>query len=208
MSLSKKKKDNGFTLVEVLVSMSIVVTILGVIVMNQSTYTTSSTLASIADHISLTLSEAQVYGVSVKEVTPGSNNFSAAYGVEFSLVSNSGSNDAYIFYADTDNSGTYDRGWSCSVGGISECISKTVLQTGYTVSTICEIPLSGAEVCGPGKVDITFARPNTDAKIAYFDSAGNPITFPSPKGARITLVSPTNKTLSVVVYNTGQISVQ
>jgi hypothetical protein len=178
------------------------------IVLNQSTYSSSSTLNSLADSIGLSISEAQIYSVSVKQTTPGSSNFSSAYGVEFNVVSGVGTNDAYISFADINNSSTYDSGWSCPVSAGTECLTKTTLPKGYTISSLCEIPASGGENCNVKRADVSFYRPNTDARIVYYDNTNTPVSFSNTKGLRITLTPPTGHSVSVVVYNTGQVSIQ
>src|SRR6266481_8758790 len=82
----------GFTLVELLVTIGITLVILGTLVFNQSHYSDSAALKNLADTIGLTVRQAQVYGVSVKEFNTGSNNFSSAYGVDF----NSATPTSYI----------------------------------------------------------------------------------------------------------------
>ena len=122
--MSLYSKDNcGFTLIELLVSISIVSVILTVIVLNQSTYTDSIALFNLADEISSTVSQAQAYGIGVREFSPGSSEFSISYGLTFNILA-SGSNKAYLSFADRNNNKIYDGNWSCPTGGASECLGK------------------------------------------------------------------------------------
>ena len=205
-SSKKQKHRAGFSLVELLVSITIVTAILGFIIFNQAKYTSDSILANTADSIGLSISEAQVYSVSVKGVS--TNDFSSGYGIVFNVSSSSGGRDAYLSFADKNNNGVYENSWACGIGPISECLGKIYLPVGYLINDLCEMSLGGAETCGIGRVDISFVRPYTDAHIYFFDANGAPLSYSDVKGARIKVSSPTGRTMSVVVYNTGQVSIQ
>lgn len=193
---------------EVLVSMGIIVAMLSVVLPSQTTYTGRAALNNAADNIYLSIREAQVYGVGVKEFTPGSVEFAVSYGVSFNTTS-SGSRDAYISFADRGVlNQKYDSGWSCPIGGSSECISKTTLNGVITIGDICYIRNNGTESCVVNGVDITFKRPDTKAVIQFFNSAGNPMPVPNLKGAKIELIAPDGQIRTILVYTTGQISVQ
>ncbi|MBI2673941.1 MAG: type II secretion system protein [Candidatus Zambryskibacteria bacterium] len=193
----------GFTLIELLVSISIISMILTVVVLNQSTYTDSAALTNLADEISSTISQAQVYGIAVKEVSTGSNTFNASYGLAFSLLG-SGSNTAYIYFADLDANVVYTGTWSC---GTSECLKKIDITRGNVIDKICAVKVSGTDNCNISRTDISFARPNTEAQIVLFNSSGNPSFLnANEKGVRIEFRSPRGSIRSVTVYSTGQIS--
>jgi prepilin-type N-terminal cleavage/methylation domain-containing protein len=200
---SERSKSKGFTLVELLVSISIVSIILTVIVLNQSAYTDSAALTNLADEISSTISQAQFYGIAVKEVSTGSNTFNASYGLTFSLLG-PGSNTAYIYFADLDADTVYTGNWSCDT---SECLEKVDVIRGNIIDQICVVRTSGSDQCDSAKrVDISFARPNTEAQIKLFNSSGQPLAEPNLKGVRIELKSPRGSVRSVTVYTTGQVS--
>jgi type II secretory pathway pseudopilin PulG len=200
----------GFTLVEVMVSVGIMMLITSVVVFNQSKYTSGAALQNLANDISLTMRQAQVYGVGVKEFSPGSNDFSSAYGMVFiKLSSNPIFETNYIFFADRGTkNGVYDSGWSCPTGATSECLIKTLIPAGNKVSALCVIPATGTGSCTLGRIDITFVRPSTEAHIAYYDSGFGRVYYPTAKGARIKVSSPLGDTRIIDVYTTGQISVQ
>jgi prepilin-type N-terminal cleavage/methylation domain-containing protein len=210
---SRHSLNKGFTLTELVVSIGIMLIIMGIVLTNQSSYSQSMLLSNETSSIALALRQAQVYGISVKEVAPGSDEFTAGYGLAFDTTSN-GSNTIYIAFADRTNGANkylYDYGgdWStCEVGETSECLTKTVLQGGNVISSLCEISLSDNEDCSIGRVDVTFTRPETDAHFTFFDTTGQQITPSDVKAAKISLTSPANVTKSVTVYTTGQISEQ
>jgi Tfp pilus assembly protein FimT len=203
-----KKMSQGFSLMELLVSIGIMVAILTVVVSSQRGYTESSTLLNLADEIGITISQAQAYGIAVKELSPGTADFNAAYGLSFNILS-SGANSAYLFFADRNTTDHYDGPWNCPAGGGSECVERVDFTRGNYIDSFCVVRTSGPDQCGTvNRVDITFRRPETAARIKLFNSSGQEYDPPNDKGIRIVLKSPSGLTRSVTVYNTGQISVQ
>ncbi|MEX2013632.1 MAG: prepilin-type N-terminal cleavage/methylation domain-containing protein [Parcubacteria group bacterium] len=204
------KNNSGFTLTELLVSIAIVSVILTIVISNQSTYTDGAVLINIADEISSTISQAQVYGTGVKEFSPGSGEFSASYGLTFSLLG-SGSSMAYLSFADRNGNNIYDGDWSCPIGGASECLKKVNISRGNYIDELCRVrnnPTNPYQ-CELGRLDISFTRPNSEAQIKFFNQSGNPVEDdPEFIGARISVRSPGGANRSVIVYYTGQISVQ
>jgi prepilin-type N-terminal cleavage/methylation domain-containing protein len=197
----------GFTLVELLVSVAIVTLIMTIVIVNQSRYSEATVLSNTVSSLALAAREAQVYGVSVREVSAGSNEFTAGYGLEFNL--SGGTNDAYIGYADRGAKNyMYDGDWSCPVGGLSECLYKTTLQSNLVISAICSIDTSDNEDCTLSRAAVTFVRPDTDAHLALFSSSGFQLATTNIKAVRIKITSPSNVTRSVYMYTTGQISIQ
>jgi len=201
------RNNQAFTLIELLVVITIVTVILTIVVMNQSTYTDTAALSNLADEIGLTISQAQAYGIGVKEFTPGSGEFTSSFGLTFSLLS-SGSNKDYLSFADRNVDQIYSGDWSCPVGGASECLSKANISRGNYINSLCIVRTSGADLCDVGRVDMIIVRPNPEARIIFFDTNGQQYSPANIKGARIVLKSPRGSTRSVVVYGTGQISVQ
>jgi prepilin-type N-terminal cleavage/methylation domain-containing protein len=209
-SSNKPKREAGFTLPEVIITVLIMSVITSIVVSGQAKYSEGTILSNSTSNIALDLRQAQVYGVSVREFQPGTNEFSAGYGLSFSIM-NPSEKTAYISFGDRA-AGTqkyiYEGDWNCQTGGFSECVEKLNLPSGYTFSTICEIPQSGTDDCTPGRVDVTFVRPETDAHLVFFNMAGEMMSFAGLKGARISLVSPGGLAKSITIYSTGQISVQ
>lgn len=191
-----------------MVSLGIIAVITGVILLNQSYYTDSASLSNVADEIALRVSEAQAYGVAVKQLTPGSSDFSIAYGVSVSILS-SGSPTSYIIFADRNANKIYDGTWACDTGGSSECLEKITLPNGNYVDSLCNIKTSGPVVCNNvRRVDITFLRPNPEASMVFFNTAGQTYVPSSIAGEQIGLKSPTGLLRYVSVYLSGQVSVQ
>ncbi|PIP56023.1 MAG: hypothetical protein CO183_01600 [Candidatus Zambryskibacteria bacterium CG_4_9_14_3_um_filter_42_9] len=207
IGVSPAKAGRGFTLMELLVSISIVTVILTTVVMNQSTYNDTNALSNLAYQISSDIAQARAYGIGVRELTPGSSEFTASYGLTFSLLG-SGSDKAYIFFADRNDNSIYDGNWSCPTGGTSECLGKTDITRNNYMDSLCVVRSSGSDLCNVGRIDIIFVRPSTEAQIEFFNTGGESFNPSGMIGARIVLNGPGSLTRSVVVYSTGQISVQ
>jgi prepilin-type N-terminal cleavage/methylation domain-containing protein len=206
--LSKGKE--GFTLPEMLISLAIIGVILSIVLTNQAAYTEGASLSNLAQSISLSISEAQVYGVSVREVSPGSGEFSSAYGMEFRLPGAGGSDDSYILFADRNLDQVYGSGWACPTGGSSECMEKTEITGGNFIDSLCVVHTNDTEDCDIGRLSITFVRPDTRARLVFFNSSGGVISPLSIKGARIKVraAPPSELTKEISVYTTGYISTQ
>lgn len=206
-SQSSAMAQRGFSLVELLVTVSIMGLILAIVVRNQKSYTETISLTNVADQMSITLRQAQTYGIAVKELTPGSANFSTPYGVSISLLG-SGSPISYISFADKNGNGSYDNDWTCAVGAGSECLQKTQITEGNVIQSLCIIPESGAEDCNtPKRLDITYARPRTEARIVAYDAAGTVINTSLSKAVKVKFNSSGAQEKVLVVYKVGQISV-
>ena len=206
MSRFFRTNTKGFTLLEVMVTLSIMTVILTVILLNQSSYTEKVQLANLADQMTLTLTQMQSYGIAVKEIEPGSEDFSAAYGISLSILP-SGDETVYLAFADKDRDGRYDGNWNCSTGGSSECLEKVVMSPGNFIDAICLIEEDGDENCiDPQRVDISFLRPNTEAIITTYTSNGQVMDTSNAQGVKISLQSPSAFERLVVVYKVGQIS--
>lgn len=204
------KNNRGFTLPELIVTVAIVTTILLVIVLNQSAYTDRLALTNNADEIGLMVSQAQIFGVGVRGFEGGFDN---SYGLAFSLIG-SASNTSYIYFADRPPAagvppdGFYGGDWTCAEGPSSECLEKVEITRGNYVQAICAVGTS-SEDCAVGRVDITFVRPNVAPRFLFRGpSSGSYTPSFDVTGTRILLASPTGATTSVLIYATGQISIQ
>jgi prepilin-type N-terminal cleavage/methylation domain-containing protein len=207
----KKSSSNtqGFTLVEIMVTLSIMAGILTILLFNQRTYAEAISLNNLADNISITLAQAQAYGIAVREVAPGSEDFNAAYGLTFN--GGQGFNNSFIFFVDRDSSGHYTGDWDCSTGPNSECLEKVIFSQGNYIHEICRVRINpnNPYQCNLGRVDISFVRPSPQAQLMFFNSQGNLMDYdPEFIGTRIGIRSPGGFTRSIVIYYTGQISVR
>jgi len=201
----KGKNNKGFTLVEVLVSLSIVTLVMTVVLYNYGTFTDRLALSSAGQEIAVTIRQAQTYGLSVKELVSSPGNFSSAYGTHFTL-SDPGS---YYLFADVVGDRIYGTGSVCDGGLNTECVQKFTLRNGIRISRLCSVPSIGLPVCAPASssfnaMNITFLRPNPDATIRL---SNNGSFFADPLTGQIVLVSPQGEELTITVESTGQVLV-
>ncbi len=204
---SGPKSLTGFTLIELMISVSIIGLITAIVVFNQGDLSDQISLNNVVNEIDLQVREAQVYGISVRERTPSSGDFDISYGVDFNISGiNNPTNTAFYTFADRGvKNGYFDTFGTCSTAG--ECIFRHPVSRGNIISQLCVITSTGSETCGLGRVAITFVRPSPSAKIVFFNSSGSLVTYSGHRGVRITLTSPKGKTKSIVVYTTGQVSI-
>lgn len=178
----------GFTLVELMVTIGIVTLVTGVVLIKYSSFNSVVLLKSQAYELALDIRAAQSYGVnnSGKQGAPSRE----AFGIYLDMANP----NAYILFQD-EPSGTdlvYDAGEE--VGEVYGIDSRFAIQAICTEST-CSSPVTSAS--------IAFKRPNFDARIAT-----NPASTPSQLEIVLASVANTAITYSVIVYPSGQISVE
>lgn len=202
MQIAKLKKKFGFTLVELMVTVSIVTVIMSVILFGYSSFNDNLTVSSATQEISLAIRQAQSYGLSVKEGTTA-GDFSKAYGVSFSIAS--AELTGYSIFIDSDGDGKNDNATGSCTG---ECVEKVALRNGVKISAICgAILVSNSCSTSATSIQITFVRPSPDAIIRLYDAAGTMIGTTYYRG-QISLISVKNKVGTITVEKTGQIYVQ
>lgn len=197
-----KVSSQGFTLIELMVSASILVVIMGTVLFGYGQFNDNLALSAAGQEIAIAVRQAQTYGLTVREVGVGGGKFDSAYGIYFDP--NSEQQNYYIF-ADANTDQNYDVGSGCGSGN-TECVEKFTLRNGIKITDICD------EIkCPPHPsarmMDVTFLRPNPDAVIYFTNNGGNNVTGPTLTG-KVVLTSPKNKTLTVTIESTGQVLTQ
>jgi prepilin-type N-terminal cleavage/methylation domain-containing protein len=201
---SFQKSKKGFTLVELLITIVIFVILTGVVLFNQNSFDNTILLKNLAYDIALTVRQAQVYGVNVKE-SQLSGSFSS-YGVYFNKMS---SNKAFVLFADTlpnTPDGKFTSGdMSCLTNDV-ECVQRYSLKRNSYISGLCTG--SNDNDCNSHPVDnltLYFKRPDPDAYIS--SSRSGPGIVESY--AKITVSSATNSaSSSIIVTDSGQIYIK
>lgn len=194
----------GFSVVELIVSVAIMSVILSTVLWNYSTANDNLVVSSASQEVAVAIRQAQVYALSVRESGVGSGIFTYAYGVYFDPTNSP--SDFYIFVDKGPNANSlFDIGSGCGSGS-TECIEKISLRNGVRFTAICD-----ATNCPPTatakKLNITFIRPNPDARVYFTDNSAAVVAGPSSRG-KVTLSSPKGKTINVTVESTGQVLVQ
>lgn len=193
------KSNNAFTLVEVITSLAIVGVITAVVIFNYTKFNDNISLSSAGQEIAVAIREAQIYGLSVKETSVGSGQFTSAYGIHFSV--NDPTN--YVVFADTDASYTYDVGSGACGSSTTECIEKFSLKNNISIANVCD-ELACPPESSVRKLNIVFLRPSPDARIYFTNNGGAIKTGPSIR-ARIILTSTKGLTATTTVEVTGHI---
>lgn len=194
-------KTRGFTLAEVMVSVSIVAFISAVVLFTYSTFRDNLALSAAGQEMAIAIRQAQTYGLTVKEAGVGGGNFAVPYGIYFSLDT---PNNYYIF-ADLNGNKKYDVGSGCGSGS-TECTETFSLRDGVQIYSLCDNVLC-PPVVNTRALHVTFLRPNPDASIYFTNSGGGTLQGPSVTG-KVLLRSLQGKDLTVTIETTGQISLQ
>lgn len=209
----------GFTLVEMMVVLAIIVIITTIALVGQSTFNRSLVLTDVAYTLAFSVREAQSLGLSSRAFA-GTQN--AGYGVRFSAAS-AGS---YTLFADTHPAAPGRTGQAdcpghpevsasnpeakpgdCLQSQASEIVRTYSLNNGFRISSFC-----GAEVSGGTKrcngyldaIDIVYLRPNTQSVITGVRGA----TRVPLANAVIHVSSPDGQaSRCIAVSKAGQISV-
>lgn len=188
------KYTHGFTLAELLISISIASLLMTTVLFNYSTFTDNLAVGGAEQDVATAIKQAQTYGINVKETGTNSGQFNYAYGVYF----NPASPTSYVSFVDSNNDKKYTVGSGCGSGS-TECVATVLLRNGVRISNVCD-----SSTCYNNKsLSVTFLRPNPDAVI-YLTS---PDTGPLLTG-KVELTSPKGKVLQVTVESTGQVAVQ
>ncbi len=208
----------GFTLVEMVVVLAIIVIITTVALLGQSSFNQSLILTDTAYTVAFSIRQAQSQGLSSQRFGSLQN---AGYGIH--VVS--GVTDSYILFADilpvspgsglsggicaghTASSGLDAKPGDCLYTNGTELSQRYTFNKGFTLSSFCGTDLVGVERCSGtyfDSLDVTFLRPNTQATIlgvrsgvvTALASASFHITTPNGLGERC-----------VTVNKVGQVSV-
>jgi prepilin-type N-terminal cleavage/methylation domain-containing protein len=197
--------ERGFTLVELIVVISIMSIITLLITFNNYRFNNDLAIQTAASEVSLAMRQAQSFGFSAKQAQTGSTDFSKPYGIVFDLQNPKN----FFIYSDTNGDRAYNGGTVCD--GSDECREKSTLRSGISVQRVCAEYMNGTLTCfsgGARYLTLTYVRPNPEPVIKVFNSSNVEITGPW-KTAYVELVSQSGTRMYVVTdYFSGQIVVQ
>jgi prepilin-type N-terminal cleavage/methylation domain-containing protein len=209
MFVAKTKFNTGFTLVELLVTISIFVLLTGIVLFNQTKFNSTILLTNLAYDTGLTIRQAQNYGINIKEF----NSTGALdggkflpYGVHFEKGAKS-----FILFTDIDSvpNGIFD-GATTTCHKSEGCVTRYNIKRGNYIKEICSKALGVADVTCSGtadskdKLDIVFVRPNPDAEIRF---NGSLLTQTSPVATIILGGVEAGSIRKVVVRRNGLIEI-
>lgn len=214
----KSSLNKGFTLGELVISLAIISLITGVVVFNHSKFTTDIEITNVAYRVALAVREAQVYSISVRQFT---QNMPGSFNVSYGLHLNMSDDTQLIFFGDFNNDGKYTPGTGNDLEcNGTECLKKIILGRGNKIKKLCGLEDIQSECYEPAPqiLDFNFKRPNPDAILRPHSSnysCGTPGCSNLSlcgrgfcEGWAICLISPQGREKRVVVYRTGQISVE
>ncbi len=192
------KSQFGFSLIELLVTISIFTIMMIVVLVNYRSFNKNSDFTNAVENAYFALREAQVYGVGSRTTAGGTtmcgspaSPFNCAYGVHFTTTITPGQ---YNFFIDTNGNRIMDTGES-----IGQPIS---LGSGTTITSLWCVRSGISGACENNYASVIFKRPNPDAFIAE-----TPFPANSDYGVEVT-ISNGIKTARVVISEAGQISIQ
>lgn len=215
MKIQNKKKNRGFTLIEMIVVVAIFTILTSVVLFNYSDFNNNILSTNLTYEIALTVREAQVYALGATGVVGATDGFNTRYGAYFNIDLDAVSdNDRYfMLFADKDSNGRCENGCSfqCIAGDpdLDSCREVSRLTRGVFIANLCVAngePINEDGECTGESVkdlSITFERPNPDAVIAT--SGYDPGAYTD---AAIIVEAPNAARRAVVVRSTGQISVK
>lgn len=189
----------GFSVVELLVSVGIFIFITTIVLVKHSQFSGNILLGNLAYDVALSIRQAQVYGLSVREFGAGTGTFVSGYGIHFAA----GSPTTYFLFADLP------PGEDQKYSGSAEIAEMFSLYQGNTIARFCGVLPGGAKRCSDGdtpiaSLDIFFSRGGFPALPAVITS-----DLPESYGqAEIVVRSRSLSERSVFVASTGQISVE
>jgi|CXWK01.1.fsa_nt_gi type II secretory pathway pseudopilin PulG len=219
----QRKFTAGFTLFEMLISVAIIIIVSGVVFYNHNQFESDTELTNLAYQIALSVREAQVKSISVRQY---GGSFTVPYGIHLSKERP----EEYILFADLDGNGIYTSGSSddmlCTTGSGSECLEKVTLGRDNYIEGWRGILWADDQQQVYGGVNVTevvdfldikFERPDPDALFGTYYEAGSYASKQETLGYcggdectgwALCLKSPDEQRKQVIVYNTGQISVE
>lgn len=198
------RQSAGFTLVELLVTLSIMIIITMITVLGKTQFERSIFLTNLTYDIALAVREAQVYGTNVRPSSTGA--FKIGYGVRFSTLTPT----SFVLYEDANDNHRYDS-------GNNELVREYSIKNNNKIVALCAVASDSSNPCNPisgGILDVTFRRPDPNACFNTTSTAYSPNTNTSTcvlgtqnAEARITVQASGGATRCIRIFTTGQISI-
>lgn len=189
----KKKisgENCGFTLVELVVTISIFVIISTLVFANYPKFRSQLSLKKTSQEIALAVREAQVYSLSVREY----NETFPGYGVHF----DASKPDTVLLFADTNNNNSYDEG--------DGTVKEYKIRISETISNLCgDQEKSPPGSCDLLQLDAVYLRPNPLITLKGKDNGG---TLPDFSDAEILISSSGGDSKKIIIWVSGQITIE
>lgn len=157
--ISQLKLNRGFGLVELLVSISIMILVMGVILARNSAFNGASLLRAQAYDMALAIREMQLLAVSATN-----DGGSGAYRNVYGLVFDKSNPNRYIIFRDDNGSNQYDSSPTNELFG-----KQGIIDQRYQIDEVNYLESSGET--SKDRVTVLFRRPNFDAVLYEGSSA-------------------------------------
>ena len=174
----KAMAQRGFTLIEMLVVLAIIVVITAIVFSGETGFNRSFYLTNTAYDVALTFREAQTFGISSRAFGSVQN---ARYGIyvsnsapsSYSLFADLGSNAGAPAACPLGTAGTPTaRPGNCLYDGSSEQVQQFSLSNGFRISGFCVGSSCYTASADPSRTfSVVFTRPNEDATISTVSGA-------------------------------------
>jgi prepilin-type N-terminal cleavage/methylation domain-containing protein len=218
------QKNKGFTLIELMVVLTIFIIVTTMVVFDYGSYRSEASIANLTSDISLSIRRAQSYAIGAQNL---SSNFSYGYGVHFStdptvtpaqVKNGASSNKAFVLFTDVSKNSKYDSAGTVvcnasSVTALNECSEVLNITTTDQISALYTNQDFAHPLAPKDMIDIMFLRPNPDAYFCYKPAGSSLCANTSTSISSVTIevsslkLNPLIKK-DITVWSTGQISVQ
>lgn len=165
-----QKTQGGFTLVELLITIGIIILVTGLVLARYSAFDGTVLLKNQAYDIALDLRQTQSYGLGSNV---GGDNFRDPYGIYFSILP--GKNQQYIIFQDSDDNGSYDSGEEIATQPMRDRFIISSLSNGQSMSVTFKRPNFDARIDGtPGTATVTVSNPASGfSRVIEIGAGGN-----------------------------------
>ncbi|MES2470885.1 MAG: type II secretion system protein [Patescibacteria group bacterium] len=192
--IQQKKRASGkrgFTLVELMISISIFVFMTAFLVSKYGTFNGSILVTNVAYDIAITIRQAQAYGLYVRQGIGG--NFDSAYGTYF----NTGANDEFKLFVDASGDFFYQS------SPADEVLNKYKLKKNMSIKSLCASNSDSTCDSSPvSALSVAFKRPDPTAIITTTPGG------PRKRYAKIVVAATDGSTRKIIVRDNGQISIE
>ncbi len=170
-SLVKKiitQKQQGFTLVEFIVIMSIFAIMVGVVLFNFTTFRSRVTLDNLAHDIALSIRQVQTSAGASRTIDPNDPEYEAYRGIAFTREGDTFKKDFIVYETESSSDSAYYGGLSTIVDTISINTpdSLTRITTGDSIDTAIADGAEEISDSDSGYVSIAFKRFFTEANFS------------------------------------------
>lgn len=174
MIFSKFKNNNkGFSLIELLVVVSIFLIVTTITLFKQSKFSSDILITNTAYEVALSIREAQVLGVGSKQQS--FENRKQAYGIYIPSSSIGQENGEYLQYSESPEDDVYSFFYDSNDDRFNILGGGIHLTRSQKFKDFCVTNSSNERKCSGelGALNIAFVKPNLDAKILAKDSSQN-----------------------------------